>query len=624
MQRAKEAIIKSATFLNIMGVGVGLIMVLILTTNVIGRYIFRHPLIGTVEIEELMLVVLVFFGIAYAQLKKRHVSIPFIVDRLPVYLRNIINNVAIFISLLVFVLITWRSIILAKLYWENRVSSLYLEIPLAPFVLIITLGCIIMSLIIFLDYISTLKDLHRNTSHLLYAFVIKSLLVAVILFLLWQPVKLHLVEAKLASLMIVTLIVLLFSNTLIGSVLALVGFIGMAFLGGTKAALGLLSNIPFSTTASYSMCVIPFFLLMGEFAYQAGLSRSLYQTAYKWLGHLRGGLAMATVVACGGFAAVSGSSLATAATMGTVALPEMRRYNYAPSLAVGSVAAGGTIGILIPPSTILIIYGILTEQSIAKLFFAGFFPGILSIIYYVIVIYVLTKRRPELGPPGPKVNLREKFASLKDTWLVLVVFILIMGGLYAGIFTPTEAGAVGASVILAISLINRKMTWKGLTSSLLDTGETTSMIFVILIGTMIFGRFLAATKLPMTLASFVAHLPVPRTLILAIIIIFYFIFGCIMGTLPLVVLTVPIFYPVIQALGYDPIWFGIVIVMVSEIGLITPPVGMNVFIIKGVAKDVPLSTIFRGIFPFLIADFARLTTIIAFPQICLFLPRLLK
>jgi C4-dicarboxylate transporter DctM subunit len=415
----------------------------------------------------------------------------------------------------------------------------------------------------------------------------------------------------------------LFSKTLISSALALVGFLGMALLSGVKSGLGLMGTIPYSTTANYSMCVVPFFLLMGVLAYHAGLSRSLYQTAYKWLGQLRGGLAMATVTACGGFAAVSGSSLATAATMGTVALPEMKRYRYAPTLAVGSIAAGGTIGILIPPSTMLIIYGILTEQSISKLFFAGFLPGVLSVIYYLTVIYILTLRNPSLGPPGARVSWGDRLMSLKDTWLVIALFLLIMGGLYTGIFTPTEAGAVGASAVLGISLLNRKMTWPNLLSSLLETGETTAMVFAVLIGTTIFGRLLSATQLPMELASFVVGLPVPPWVVLAIIIAFYFIFGCIMGTLPLIVLTVPIFFPVIQALGYDPIWFGIVIVMVSEIGLITPPVGMNVFIIKGVAKDVPLSTIFRGIFPFLGADIARLVTIIIFPQIALFLPNLI-
>jgi tripartite ATP-independent transporter DctM subunit len=432
-------------------------------------------------------------------------------------------------------------------------------------------------------------------------------------------------ETRALGIMVIcVLIMLLFSKTLISSALALVGFFGMTFLSGVKSGLGLMGTVPYSTTANYSMCVIPFFLLMGELAYHAGVSRNLYHTAYTWLGHLRGGLAMATVTACGGFAAVSGSSLATAATMGTVALPEMKRYNYAPTLAVGSVAAGGTIGILIPPSTILIIYGILTEQSISKLFFAGFLPGVLSVIYYLIVIYILTLVNPNLGPAGSRVGLREKWASLKDTWLVIALFMLIMGGLYKGIFTPTEAGAVGASAVLGINLLGRRMTWGNTMSSLLETGETTAMVFAILIGTTIFGRFLAATKLPMELASFVIGLQVAPWVVLGTIIVFYFFFGCIMGTLPMIVLTVPVFFPVIQALGYDPIWFGIVIVMVSEIGLITPPVGMNVFIIKGVAKDVPLSTIFKGIFPFLGADIARLATIVIFPQIALFLPNLLR
>lgn len=614
-----------ARLLNIFGVSMGLIMVLIVTANVIGRYLFRRPLIGTVEVEEFMLLVLVFFGIGYAQTKKRHVSIATLVDRLPQNAQLVINNVTYLPSLIVFSLITWQSLVMAKKYWIKGVSSLFLEVPLWPFLCVVAVGTAVLCLVLLSDFISSAGDVLRNGKLLWVWSVVGNLAILMIVFAAFSHRGSWTTDPRTLGMMIIcALIMLLFSKTLISSALALAGFFGMTFLSGVKSGLGLMGSVPYSTTANYSMCVIPFFLLMGVFAYHAGVSRSLYHTAYKWLGHMRGGLAMATVTACGGFAAVSGSSLATAATMGTVALPEMKRYNYAPTLAVGSIAAGGTIGILIPPSTILIIYGILTEQSISKLFFAGFLPGVLSVIYYLVVIYILTLINPTLGPPGSRVSLREKWVSLKATWLVIALFMLIMGGLYRGIFTPTEAGAVGASAVLGISLLNRSMTWRNIISSLLETGETTAMVFAILIGTTIFGRFLAATKLPMELASFVIGLQVPSWVVLGIIIVFYFFFGCIMGTLPMIVLTVPIFFPVIQTLGYDPIWFGIVIVMVSEIGLITPPVGMNVFIIKGVAKDVPLSTIFRGIFPFLGADIARLATIVIFPQIALFLPNLLK
>ena len=614
-----------ARLLNIFGVSMGLIMVLIVTANVIGRYLFRRPLIGTVEVEEFMLLVLVFFGIGYAQTKKRHVSIATLVDRLPQKAQLVINNVTYLPSLIVFSLITWQSLVMAKKYWIKGVSSLFLEVPLSPFLCIVAVGAAVLCLVLLSDFIFSASEVLGNGKLLWVWSVVGNLAILMIVFAAFSHKGSWTTDPRTLGMMIIcALIMLLFSKTLISSALALAGFFGMTFLSGVKSGLGLMGTVPYSTTANYSMCVIPFFLLMGVFAYHAGVSRSLYHTAYKWLGHMRGGLAMATVTACGGFAAVSGSSLATAATMGTVALPEMKRYKYAPTLAVGSIAAGGTIGILIPPSTILIIYGILTEQSISKLFFAGFLPGVLSVIYYLVVIYILTLINPTLGPPGSRVSLREKWVSLKATWLVIALFMLIMGGLYRGIFTPTEAGAVGASAVLGISLLNRSMTWRNIISSLLETGETTAMVFAILIGTTIFGRFLAATKLPMELASFVIGLQVPSWVVLGIIIVFYFFFGCIMGTLPMIVLTVPIFFPVIQTLGYDPIWFGIVIVMVSEIGLITPPVGMNVFIIKGVAKDVPLSTIFRGIFPFLGADIARLATIVIFPQIALFLPNLLK
>jgi tripartite ATP-independent transporter DctM subunit len=333
---------------------------------------------------------------------------------------------------------------------------------------------------------------------------------------------------------------------------------------------------------------------------------------------------MATILACGAFAAVSGSSLATAATMGAVALPEMKRYKYADSLATGSIAAGGTIGILIPPSVVFIIYGILVEVSIADLFFAGVIPGLISLLYYVIAIHFWTRVNPGAGPPGPRTRFGERVHSLKDTWEVLALFLLIMGGIYGGFFTPTEAGAIGASGAFVIALIRKRLSRQSLFSSLLATGRTTSMVFLVVIGTAVYGYFLTSTQLPMQMAKFVVGLDVPPYIVLSAILIVCFALGCVMGTLPLIFITVPIFTPVVETLGYNLIWFGVIMVVVCEIGLITPPVGMNVFIIKGIAKDVPLSTIFKGIFPFLGADLARLTTIILLPQVALYLPNLLR
>jgi tripartite ATP-independent transporter DctM subunit len=369
--------------------------------------------------------------------------------------------------------------------------------------------------------------------------------------------------------------------------------------------------------------VIPLFILMGAFAFNAGLSEDLYRTVYKWLGHLRGGLAMATVGACACFAAICGSSLATAATLGSVALPEMKKYKYDPALATGSIAAGGTIGILIPPSVILVIYGIITELSIGKLFLAGFIPGILEAVFYMITISIITSINPNLGPRGPKTTLNEKFIALSKTWEVLFLFLLVIGGIYLGVFTPNEAAGVGAFGAFIFGILRKKLKWKNFKESFIDTGKTTGMIFLIILGAMILGYFLSVAKLPSELARFVSELPVNRYVILIMILIVFLLLGCIMDSMAIVLLTVPIFYPLILKLGFDPIWFGILVTRMTEIGLITPPVGLNVYIIKGIS-DVPMGTIFKGITPFLIADLCEVALLIAFPQLSLFLPSLMK
>lgn len=423
---------------------------------------------------------------------------------------------------------------------------------------------------------------------------------------------------------IVALLVALFSGMPIGVGMLVVGLGGMIYISGWGAGLGLLKTVPYTTMANYSLSVVPLFILMGEFAFRSGISRDLYSTTYRWLGNLRGGLAMATVGACAGFAAVSGSSLATAGAMGEVALPEMKRYKYDDRLATGCIAAGGSIGIMIPPSVVLIIYGILTEQSIGKLFLAGFIPGVLEAIFYMIVIYIITTRSPIMGPPGPVTSFREKVTSLKGTWAVLALFLLVIGGIYTGIFSPTEAGAVGAFGTLFWGLARRRFTWQSFIKSLLGAGRITAMAFLILIGAMIFGYFLAVTRLPFALADFVAGLPMNRYIILGAILLIFLFMGCIMEVLGMVILTVPIFFPVVMALNFDPIWFGILTVRAVEMGQITPPVGINVFVIKGVAQDVSLETIFRGIIPFFLGDICLLALLVAVPQISLFLPGLMK
>lgn len=420
------------------------------------------------------------------------------------------------------------------------------------------------------------------------------------------------------------LFILLFSRMPIGLVMGLVGFVGFAYLVDFESALGILRIVPYTTFADYGLSVIPLFILMGEFCFFAGLSKDLYDTVHRWLGHMRGGLAMATVGACAGFAAVSGSSLATAATMSAVALPEMKRYKYDDRLATGAVAAGGTIGVLIPPSVILIIYGVITEQSIGKLFLAGFIPGVLEAVFYMVTIYILCKRNPLMGPPGPKTSMIEKIISLKTTWVVLLLFILVIGGLYMGVFSPTEAAGVGAFGAFIFGLARRRLGWQAIKSSFTETGKNTAMIFIIIMGAMILGYFLAVSRLPFELASIIGGLEVNRYIILALILVLYIFLGCLMDSMAMLLITVPIFFPLIMSLGFNPIWFGVVMVRVCEIGLITPPVGLNVFIISGVARDVSMYTIFRGILPFLIADVIHVALLVAVPQISLLLPSLMK
>lgn len=412
-------------------------------------------------------------------------------------------------------------------------------------------------------------------------------------------------------------------NMNVGLAMALSGFIGLLYLMGIEQALIVLGNAPFRTAAAYTMSVIPLFVLMGNLSLYAGVSSDVYNTAYKFFGHLPGGLAMATTVACAGFAATCGSSVATAVTIGSVAIPEMRRYNYAPSLAAGSLAAGGTLGILIPPSIGFILYSMLTEESVGKLFIAGIVPGILLTALFVIAIYIQVRKNPNLGPPGPVFTIKEKLQSLKGIGGALALFFLVIGGLYGGIFTPTEAGGIGAFGSFLLMLLRRKLNFKNMVHCLMDTGKVTAMCFLILLGANVFGYFMAVTRMPSELAKFATSLPLHPVLILIFILIVYLFLGCIVDAIAMIVLTIPIFYPVVIELGFNSVWFGVIAVIVMEMALITPPVGMNVFAIAGTAGNVPMYTIFKGIFPFLIAMIVLLVILIIFPQLATFLPSLM-
>ena len=401
---------------------------------------------------------------------------------------------------------------------------------------------------------------------------------------------------------------------------ALVGFTGLWVMKDMGVAGKVLGFLPHSIVAHYSLSVIPLFIIMGYYAYYAGLTDEIFQTARQWVGHLHGGLAIATVFGCAGFAACTGASTASAAIMGRVAIPEMRKYGYHPRLAAGVVAASGTLASLIPPSVILVIYGIITEQSIGALLVGGFIPGVISAAIYAGMIYTWVKIFPELGQVQPKTPWKERFVSLRRTWGVLLLIFVIIGGIYSGIFTPTEAGGAAAFAAFLMALSSRNLNMERLRESLLETGRTTIMIFSIIVGVLIFVRFLALSGLPSTFSEFVLGLPVPRLFILLLILCIYIFLGMFLDAIGMLMLTLPIVFPAITALGYDAIWFGIIAVKMCEICLITPPVGLNCYIVRSVAPDIPLEEIFRGIIPFVAMDILTVGILIAFPQIVTFLP----
>jgi tripartite ATP-independent transporter DctM subunit len=422
----------------------------------------------------------------------------------------------------------------------------------------------------------------------------------------------------------VVLFALMLLRVPVGMAMGLVGVSGFAYLVGGAPALKLVGQTSMRTVTDYTFGVIPMFLLMGAFVSNSGMSRELFRAANAFVGHRRGGLGIATIAACGGFAAICGSSVATAATFSTVAYPEMRRFGYPQSFATGVIAAGGTLGAMLPPSTVLAVYGIITEQDIGKLFFAGIIPGILAATMYMITIAVIGRARPGFLPAGPRSGREERVAALSDIWAPLLLFAFVIGGLY-GLpfipkFTPTEAGGVGAAGAFIIGVARGRLDRANIRRSLLQATRTAAAVFTVLIGALLFGYFLTVTQTPQKVTEFLTGLGLGRYGVLALIMLMYLVLGCLMDALAMIILTIPIIFPVITALGFDPIWFGVIIVMTVELGLIHPPVGMNVFVIKSVVQDVKFSTIFYGVLPFIATDLVRLVILIAFPILATFLP----
>ncbi|SMX51260.1 TRAP transporter large permease [Actibacterium lipolyticum] len=413
---------------------------------------------------------------------------------------------------------------------------------------------------------------------------------------------------------------LMILRTPVAFAMLLVGFFGIWVLDGVNRAGAVMMTETYSSISNYNLIVVPMFVLLGNIASEAGFSRSLYDAAYAWVGRFRGGLATASVMGCAAFSAVSGSSVATAVTIGRVALPEMRRLGYGDSLSTGSIAAGGTLGFLIPPSTGFVIYAILTEESIGRLFMAGILPGILMMALFIGAIWLVTLRNPALGPKGDPAPLADRIKLFGKATPLLAVIFLSIGGIYAGIFTPVEASGIGAGLVILIALATRAMNRAGYAKAIMDTVRTSAMLYMIVIGANVLNPFLALTDITVALSEGMAAMGLGRYGTLVLILLSYVVLGMFLDGLAMLVVTIPIYYPIILGLGFDPIWFGVIAVIVIEMGMITPPVGLNVFVVKGVAKDVPMKTIFAGVFPFLAAMIVCLVLIILFPQIALLIP----
>jgi tripartite ATP-independent transporter DctM subunit len=424
------------------------------------------------------------------------------------------------------------------------------------------------------------------------------------------------------------LLVLILARVPLGIAMGGVGAVGFALMQqieygnprGWDTALNMIAHTAFDTGLAYGLSVVPLFLLMGNLITESGMSRELYRASNAFLGHFKGGLALATVVACGAFSAVCGSSMATAATMSKVAMPSMRQYKYCDGLATGSIAAGGTLGILIPPSVMLVIYGLMTETDIGSLFIAGLLPGLLGILFYLGAVAVTVRLKPGTGPAGERANWRERAAALKDVWGIGLIFVVIMGGIYSGICTPTEAAGMGAGGALLIAVTRGNFSFGLLRRSLTGAAGTTAMLFFLFIGAVIFSNFINLTGMQTQLTDWVMGQGFSPFTVILVLIAIYLLLGCVLESMSMILLTVPVFYPLVQAMGMDLIWFGILVVVVTEISLITPPVGMNVFVLRGMMPDVTLATIFRGVTPFWLADICRLALIALVPSISLLLP----
>ena len=619
---------RSESFFRVTALVVVSIFVLVgclIFVDVILRYVFNAPMKGVSCITGLALVLAVFLTIAYAQQEKAHVSIDLLVRNLSPKGKVVLNNILYCLAIGAIALMAWHSLAFTLYCKDSNITIALLNFVVFPFTAIIPLGSAMLVFLLVRDFLNNIVEgvkLHLGSRLWLLSFGI--LLLVIVGMIFWiQSSPLEVNRPIFGIIGLLGTVLFFLTGMPISFVLLLASFLLLTSINGLNASFTMVGNLPYRIVNTDIWAVIALFVLMGYVVSAAGFGRDLYYSAYKWLGRLPGGLAQATIGASSAFAAAVGDVISSTVTFGTIALPEMRKYSYNEALSTGAVCAGATLGPMIPPSISFIIYGLLTTQSIGILFMAGVVPGLLLAGAFISYIYISCRRNPSLGPRGPSTNVREKLTSLRFTWPIVALFILVIGGMYAGIFTPNEGGGIGLAGALIIGLSMRRFSRQNLTEAILEAAKLIGMLFLLVITSLLFGYFIAGSNVQSIFRELLTGVAVPPLVTIIAICVIYLFLGCFMDAIAIMLITIPIFYPIILALGYDPIWFGVIVVLLANLACITPPFGVILFALKGVT-GISIATIYRGVIPFIVVTLVVLALIIAFPQIAIFLPNLLR
>lgn len=598
------------------------LMAIITVVDVAARSFFNSPFPGVIELEEYMLVGVVFLSIAYTATRNGHIKVDIISRKYSPVTSLVVSSISSMVFMCFLCIIGWYQITKGVESFQIGEAAVITGIPEYPFMFLITFGCAMMVLVEFNKLIKYQAAQFKISGRPWLRFVI-TLLAGIVIILIpgiLKSLPIELSPSGIALIAMILLFIFLFAGIPIAASIGFAGIIGIWYQQGFEGTGFVVQMNVYPSVSGYLFTIIPLFIGMGFLALAARFSENLYSSIYRIVGGVRGSLAMSTVIGSACFAAISGDSMATSATMGSVALPEMRKRDYRATMATGCLAAGGTLGILIPPSIGFIVYAIITEQSVGKLFMGGIIPGIILALLFCAVIYIQCLLDPTAGPPGEKTDVIDKIKAIKPLWPILSLAVIVMGGIYSGIFTPTEAGSIGFFFVLIIGLIMKRFTIKSFIGALFQTTEVTAMIFTAVIGVNIFNFLIASTNLTSHLVEIISGLVLSPYLVIGAVIIMYIILGCVMSILAMMMLTLPMIFPVITSLGFDPIWFGVIMVIVMEMGMITPPIGINVFVISSIAKDIPMARIFKGTLPFVFAMLVVIVILILFPDIALILP----